>query len=244
MSFPGVSWRLVAPVYDALAWTPHLDKGGQPPMTLLTEAEASAYWNERHQRESDLRAGGDISFDEATNRMFYTRRLAMLMEIVGMQTDPANPLFLLDAGCGKGWFSRELARFGHQVDGIDGSEAAIEQCRSLGGGPRFHQSTLSAWRSPWLYDVVFSVDVVFHILDDAEWERSVRNLASLVRLRGKLIIADWGEEGDRVYGNYQIVRGRQRYLPLLAECGLRFDDWRSYEFRRSPIGLYTFTRTS
>jgi hypothetical protein len=47
-----------------------------------------------------------------------------------------------------------------------------------------------------------------------------------------------------VYGNYQIVRGRQRYLPLLAECGLRFDDWRSYEFRRSPIGLYTFTRTS
>jgi SAM-dependent methyltransferase len=218
-------------------------EGGSAAVTLLTEAEASAYWNERHQREGDLRSGGDITFDEATNRMFYTRRLAMLMDVVGMQANPVAPLYLLDAGCGKGWFSRELARFGHHVDGIDGSEAAIAQCRALGGGPRYHQSSLSGWRSPWLYDVVFSVDVLFHILDDAEWERSVRNLASLVRLSGKLVIGDWGEDGDRVYGNYQVVRGRQRYLPLLRACGLRFDGWQSYRFRRSPIGLYTFTRT-
>jgi hypothetical protein len=37
-------------------------------MTLLTHAEASAYWNERHQRESDLRSGGHMAFDEATIR--------------------------------------------------------------------------------------------------------------------------------------------------------------------------------
>jgi 2-polyprenyl-3-methyl-5-hydroxy-6-metoxy-1,4-benzoquinol methylase len=211
-------------------------------MTLLTGAEASTYWNERHQRESDLRSGGDITFDEATNRIFYMRRLGMLLDIIGMQTNPVAPLYLLDAGCGKGWFSRELARFGHQVDGIDGSEAAIAMCREIGGGPQFHQSSLSGWRVNWLYDVVFSVDVLFHILDDAEWERSVRNLASLVRLNGKLIIGDWGADGDRVHGNYQVVRGRRRYLPLLRDCGLRFDDWQPYRFRHSAIGLYTFTR--
>jgi 2-polyprenyl-3-methyl-5-hydroxy-6-metoxy-1,4-benzoquinol methylase len=214
-----------------------------PAMTLLTNAEASAYWNERHQQESDLRSGGDISFDEATNRMFYMRRLGMLMEIIGIQSSLVAPLYLLDAGCGKGWFSRELARFGHQVDGIDGSESAIATCRQLDGGPQYHQSTLADWRTSWLYDVVFSVDVLFHIVEDAEWERSVRNLASLVRLNGKLIIGDWGQDEDRVYGNYMIVRGRQRYLPLLRECGLRFDGWESYRFRHNPIGLYTFTRT-
>jgi 2-polyprenyl-3-methyl-5-hydroxy-6-metoxy-1,4-benzoquinol methylase len=212
-------------------------------MTLLTDAEAAAYWNERHQRESDLRSGGHISFDEATNRMFYMRRLGLLMDLVGLQSSPAAPLYLLDAGCGKGWFSRELARFGHQVDGVDGSETALEHGRSLGGGPRYFQSTLSGWRSPSLYDAVLSVDVMFHILDDAEWERSVRNLASLVRLRGRFVVADWAEDHDQTFGNYQVLRGRQRYLPLLRECGLRFDGWIPYDFRRSLIGLYAFTRT-
>jgi SAM-dependent methyltransferase len=211
-------------------------------MTLLTDAEASKYWNERHQQETDLRSGGDISFDEATNYMFYLRRLTMLMDRVGLQNNPVAPLYLLDAGCGKGYFSRELAKFGHQVDGIDGSEAAIAHCRELGGGPRYHRTTLSGWRTPWLYDVVFTVDVLFHILDDAEWARSTRNLASLVRLGGKLVIGDWGQDGDHVYGNYQVVRGREKYLPLLDACGMRFDGWEPYRFRRSPIGLYTFTR--
>jgi 2-polyprenyl-3-methyl-5-hydroxy-6-metoxy-1,4-benzoquinol methylase len=212
-------------------------------MTLLTDAEASAYWNERHQREGDLRSGGDISFDEATNHMFYVRRLSLLMDILGLQSSPVAPLFLLDAGCGKGWFSRELARFGHQVDGIDGSPAAIEHCRELGGGPKFHCSSLSGWRSPWLYDAVVSVDVVFHILDEAEWERSVRNLASLVRLGGRLVIADSAQDHDRPLGNYQVYRARQRYLSVLGDCGMRFDDWHPYQFRRSLIGLYAFTRT-
>ena len=213
-------------------------------MTLLSTEEAATYWNERHQRESELRSGGDKTFDEATNRMFYMRRLGLLMELIGHQSDPVAPLYLLDAGCGKGWFSRELARFGHQIDSIDASEAAIEHSRELGGGPRYHRSSLAGWRSPSLYDVVLCVDVVFHILDDAEWERSLRNLASLVRLGGRLIVADWGRDEDRVYGNYQVLRGRGRYLSLLSDCGLRFDGWHPYSFRLNPMGFYAFTRRS
>lgn len=190
-----------------------------------------------------MRSGGDMSYDEATNHMFYTRRLSMLLDLVGYHSDPVAPLFILDAGCGKGWFSRELARFGHQVDGIDASAAAIAYCEERGGGPRYARSTLSGWRSPWLYDVVASVDVLFHILDDDEWVRTVKNLASLVRLGGRLIVSDWGEEGDRVYGNYQVVRGRGRYLPLLEQRGLRFDGWHPYRFRINPIGFHAFTRT-
>jgi 2-polyprenyl-3-methyl-5-hydroxy-6-metoxy-1,4-benzoquinol methylase len=220
------------------------DEGGSPAMALLSDAEASAYWNERHQRESDLRSGGHMAFDEATNRMFYMRRLGLLMDLIGLQSSPVAPLFLLDAGCGKGWFSRELARFGHRVDGIDGSEAALEQARLEGGGPRYYQSSLSGWRSPWLYDVVACVDVMFHILDDAEWERSVRNLAALVKLGGRFVVADWNEDHDQAFGNYQVLRGRTKYLPVMQGCGMRFDGWHPYDFRHSIIGLYAFTRTS
>lgn len=120
---------------------------------------------------------------------------------------------MLDAGCGKGWFSREFARFGHIVDGMDASESAIAYCRDLGQGaksptvPRYFMSSLSQWRRPWLYDAVVSVDVLFHLTDHPGWERAVRNLASLVRMRGRLIVSDWGAAGDHVYGDYVIVRG-------------------------------------
>ena len=212
-------------------------------MELLSAEENAAYWNTRHSRIGDLRSGGHVSLDEPTNQMFYTVRLSILLDLIGHQSHSEAPLFVLDAGCGKGWFSRELAKFGHQVDGIDASEVALEHCRKQGGGAHYFHSALSAWSSPWLYDVVASIDVLFHILDDAEWEASVRNLASLVKLRGRLILADWGEEHDHVFGNYQVCRGRQRYVPLLRDCGMRFDEWRSYRFRRSPIGFYVFTRT-
>jgi len=210
---------------------------------LLSAEENAAFWNIRHQKVGDLRSGGHVSLDETTNQMFYMVRLGLLLDEIGHQSHPVAPLFLLDAGCGKGWFSRELAKFGHQVDGIDTSEVALAHSREQGGGPRYFRSTISGWRSPWLYDVMTSIDVLFHILDDDAWASSVRNLASLVRMRGRLIMADWGADGDHIYGNYQVCRGRNKYLPLMRDCGMRFDGWRPYRFRRSPIGFYVFTRT-
>ena len=35
----------------------------------------------------------------------------------------------------------------------------------------------------------------------------------------------------------------EKYLPLLAERGLRFDGWHPFAFRGSPIGFHVFTRT-
>ena len=51
-------------------------------------------------------------------------------------------------------------------------------------------SKLADWRSPTLYDVVYSVDVLFHLVDGADSRTSLDNLASLVRIGGKLVISD------------------------------------------------------
>ncbi|WDZ87817.1 class I SAM-dependent methyltransferase [Micromonospora cathayae] len=212
-------------------------------MELLSAAETTAYWDDRHRREGDLRSGGDVSFDEATNEMFYVRRLGILLDLLGQHSDPVAPRYLLDAGCGKGWFSRALARFGHRVDGIDASPSALAEGRTLGGGPRYHESTLADWHSPWPYDAVVSIDVLFHVLDEEQWQASLRNLAALVRLGGRLVVSDQGEPGRRVYGNYQVGRGPDRYRSVLSPAGFRADGWHPYRFRGSPIGFHAFTRT-
>nr|WP_269204996.1 methyltransferase domain-containing protein [Motilibacter aurantiacus] len=160
---------------------------------------------------------------------------------------------LLDAGCGKGWFARAMARFGHSVDAIDASPAAIEASRTAsatapGRPPSYAVSTLSAWRPGCLYDVVYSVDVLFHIVDEAEWAASVRNLAALVRLGGLLAVSDWDVPERRVLGSYQVVRARRQYDELLAASGLQRsrlgrDGFVPDGFRGSPVGFHVFRRT-
>lgn len=215
------------------------------PDTLDVE-EALAFWDQRHRDGGDLRSGGDMSFGDAANEVFYALRLAWLAELAGVDAAPEAPRVMLDAGCGKGYFARAMGRFGHRVDGIDASPFAIETCRELGGpNESYALSTLSEWAPPHLYDVVYCVDVVFHIMDDDAWAASVHNIASLVRLGGRLIIVDHGADEDRVWGNYQKTRARSRYDELGARHGLtRHGDFVPYRYRKSPAGFHVFCKDS
>ena len=212
------------------------------PGRLLQTDAALEYWDSRHRAQDDLRSGGHIGMDHPANELFYALRLGRLIDVLGDRTSPREPLFVLDAGCGKGWYSRAVARFGHRVDAVDASPSAIEECRRDGGGPRYEVSTLSEWSSPWLYDVVYAVDVLFHIVDDEEWRASMINLASLVRFGGRLVIADEDPAERRQLGDYIVHRTQHEYLEVTEPCGLRHVAFHPYAFRDNLIGFHVFTR--
>ena len=211
----------------------------------LTSAEAAAYWEARHRRAGELASGGHIGIGHAGNELFYARRLGALLEIIGDHASVSQPLFVLDAGCGKGHFARGLARCGHRVDAIDAAAAAIEYCRA-GEESSLHWavSPLSAWSTPWLYDVVYAIDVLFHILDDGEWAASAANLASLVRYGGTLVITDEDAPWRRPRGSYIVHRTRGEYEAQLGRRGLEHRGFRPYAFRDNQVGFHIFTRTS
>jgi SAM-dependent methyltransferase len=214
-----------------------------PPQRLAVQ-EAIDFWDNRHQVRGELLSGGDLSFDHATNEILYALRLGRLIDIIGATSSTTAPWRILDAGCGKGYFARAMARFGHQVEGIDSSPAAITDCRAhAAAGERYEVSTLVGWQPPHLYDVVYCVDVLFHIMDDSVWESSVRNLASLVRLGGRLVLSDHGADADRVWGNYQVTRASSRYRMVLEAAGFSSDGFVPYRFRDSLVGFHVFTRT-
>lgn len=210
---------------------------------VLGAQEAIDFWEQRHRARGELLSGGHLGFDHAANEIFYALRLGRLIDAMGDLTATTVPMRVLDSGCGKGYFSRAVASFGHRVDGIDTSAHAVELCRSRAlPGQRYEVSTLAAWRPPYLYDVVFSIDVLFHIMDDELWADSVRNLASLVRWGGRLLLADHDEPADRVWGEYQKTRAGHRYDDLLVPLGLRRDGFLPNRFRDSRAGLHMFTR--
>lgn len=212
---------------------------------LFSSSQARAYWDRRHTEEDDLASGGNVSFDHATNAMLYAVRAARLVEAIGFNANPAVPLRMLDAGCGKGYFSRKLGEFGHDVVGIDTSPHAIALCRAKAGpSERYHVSSLRGWRPVGLYDVVVCIDVLYHIMDDGEWEDSVRNLASLVRLGGRIGLVDHDSDEDRVWARYQKTRGALRYREVLQSCGFRVEGFLRNDFKKDPSGMHLAVRVA
>ncbi|MFI9610623.1 class I SAM-dependent methyltransferase [Streptomyces sp. NPDC052023] len=201
------------------------------------------YWDTRHREHDDLASGGHIGLDRAGNEIFYAQRLGALLPLIGDLADESAPLFVLDAGCGKGHFARALARCGHRVDAFDTSDEAVEYAVAQGGGPRYALAALDEWRSPWPYDVVLCVDVLFHVLDDEEWAAGLRNLASLVRITGRLILTDEDSGTRRPLGDYILHRPAAEYAALLEPLGMRHTLFTPYGFRENEVGFHVFTRT-
>ncbi|MBA2949515.1 class I SAM-dependent methyltransferase [Streptomyces himalayensis] len=201
-----------------------------------------AYWNTRHREQDDLTAGGHIGLDRPGHEIFYALRLGTLLTLIGDLSNPPSPLFVLDAGCGEGRLARALSRCGHRVDAIDTSSEAIAHARAKGGGPRYAEASLTGWRSPWLYDVVLCVDVLLHVRDDAQWAASLRNLASLVRVTGRLIVSDEDGHARTALGDSIVHRTTAAYRSALQPLGLHHTLSKPYGFRENPVGFHVFTR--
>jgi 2-polyprenyl-3-methyl-5-hydroxy-6-metoxy-1,4-benzoquinol methylase len=206
---------------------------------------ALRYWDERHAEADEWRSGGNISFSRGANAISYAVRLVRIVEAMDHATSDAAPLRVLDAGCGRGYFSRGMASFGHQVDGVDASPNAIRDCRERQvGREHYAVSVLSGWQPGYLYDVVFSVDVLFHVMDDEEWHASVVNLAALVRLGGLLMLGDHDAQEDRVWSAYQKTRARGRYVDAVTPLGFEDAGFRPNGGPRDPVGLNVFRRVA
>jgi 2-polyprenyl-3-methyl-5-hydroxy-6-metoxy-1,4-benzoquinol methylase len=69
-----------------------------------------------------------------------SRRLATDAAIVAAcerVIDGRRDVRVLDVGCGEGWLSRELARLGAHVTGMDASAPLIDVAQAMGGGPEY-----------------------------------------------------------------------------------------------------------
>lgn len=208
-------------------------------------AEAIELRDGRRHKEGEPHFGGDVAYDQATNEAFYALRLGRLLDILGTSLSVEAPLRLLDAGCGTGRFTRALTRCGHKVDGIDPSPSAVEACRTEAVGPdRYSVSELVNWTSPHLYDGVFAMDVLFHLTEDDVWRRSVMNLASLVRLGGRLALAADDAPPDHLDGGDQVGRVRADYTSLVQPLGFRDEGFVAYQFRDHPAGLHVLRRVA
>jgi SAM-dependent methyltransferase len=210
--------------------------------SLLRSDDALLYWDQRHARSGALQSGGDLGLDDATNHAFYLRRVGMLLELIDQYLPLVEPVFALDAGCGKGFVAGQLEQCGVRVVGVDASAIAVAHCRARHPGV-YVQSRLDAFEYPDFFDCVYAIDVMFDIVDDAMWAASFTNLASLTRPGGVLLVTDHDGPARVPHGDHVVYRPAADYVGLAAPYGLRYDGFRPYNFRNNPAGFHAFVRS-
>lgn len=165
-----------------------------------------SYWEERY-------AGGGTSGAGSTGRlaMFKAQFLNDFVESRAIGT-------VLELGCGDG-DQLFLARYPSYV-GVDISQGAIELCRAKFAGDEsksfFHASADDYRRR---YDLVLSLDVIFHLVEDDVFARYMGDLRSLA---AKYIVI-YSSNKDEPPGLWS---PHVRHRMFTAEMEAHADAWR------------------
>jgi SAM-dependent methyltransferase len=159
------------------------------------EPSTAEYWEHRLQENWGLHGVGHISYGAAYNHWLYkVRRRIFKRELRNVPIDwkRAN---VLDIGSGTGfWIDAWRAVGVNSIIGSDLTRTSVEHLRDAHPDLQIVQLDISASLPGQsvnrTYDVVSAFDVLFHIVDDSDYQAALKNIARLLRPGGVFLFSD------------------------------------------------------
>ncbi|MDO8470601.1 MAG: class I SAM-dependent methyltransferase [bacterium] len=125
------------------------------------------YWND----------SGRLSIDEKCRKRFVLSALSKFSK-------PAEkPLRILDIGCGRGWMTDALSRYG-EVLGVD---LFVEEAQKRYPKITFHEANIVSQFPKGIYDVVVSSEVIEHLPRENQTEH-IKHIVDVLPRGGVLIL--------------------------------------------------------
>ncbi|KAB0590723.1 class I SAM-dependent methyltransferase [Campylobacter lari subsp. concheus] len=204
------------------------------------------FWNQRHEKLG-LYSGGDKGISDYENFEFYIHRLSMILKLISKYYIGKKLLEVLDAGCGKGFFSNGIFSSGYIVNGIDSSASAISFCKENYPEIFFKQDNLDKFILDKAFDVIICIDVMFHIVEDSLWENSVKNLAYHAKNNSIIIISDYidATDSEKAIGEkikYIKYRNKKKYSEILEPFGFFLKNTVPYDILSNKNSFMVFQR--
>lgn len=97
----------------------------------------------------------------------------------------------VDAGCGQGWYLKEMRSQGYEVEGIDFSENQIKQARKYLGaeGERVRQGSISELPfEDGSLDFVYAVNVIHHLPGVERQQQAFQEVRRVLRPGGRFVV--------------------------------------------------------
>ncbi|MBI3538685.1 MAG: class I SAM-dependent methyltransferase, partial [Candidatus Eisenbacteria bacterium] len=146
----------------------------------------------------------------------------------------------LDVGCGTGFWVERYLRRGAEVTGIDIAPTAIARLRDRFPEARFMLADVGEAPIEGSYAIVNAFDVLYHITDDARWDRALAHLAAAVEPGGLLLVTDTFVGADDE-ADHNRMRPLAAYRRVLGAAGFTVADLRpTHVLLNRPLGAFRF----
>lgn len=155
------------------------------------------YWESRLRQSYSLEGVGYRRLGRSYNHWMYRVRAGVFARVAGSLGVDWPKARVCDVGSGTGFYVDQWHRLGvPRVTGVDITEKAVEELRRRFPGDGFVREDVGRdWSdgcelATGRFDAISAMDVLFHLVDDAEYARAFQNLASALKPGGWLLWSD------------------------------------------------------
>jgi len=206
----------------------------------LDTGERKTYWESRLTQQFTLQGVGYIGLSDAFNAWLYrVKRHAFhrAARDTGVDVTKAE---VLDIGSGTGFLiDRWLEAGCENLTGVDLTQISVDSLTEKYPQCQFHQvdigESAEALRGRQ-FDLISSFDVLYHIVDDASFERAISNISALLKPGGIFLISDNFLHRDTIHGDTQTNRSLEYMEKVFSGAGLEMISRRpQFFFLNNPI---------
>jgi SAM-dependent methyltransferase len=160
----------------------------------MSQFDPADYWENRLDADFALRSVGRINWGPYFNWWAYRIRRMVFTRLVRSLGIDFQSVDALDVGTGTGFYIDCWRQQGvRSVTGADITDVAVGNLRRRYPNIEFHVVDIGGDLGPLCcrrFDAVSCMDVLFHIVDDARYQRAFENINSILRPGGLLIFSE------------------------------------------------------
>ena len=209
----------------------------------MTEFNPRDYWEKRLLASLESDGVGYSGLGKNYNDWLYKVRRHVFFRKTTMIFQYFENLRVLDVGCGNGFYIERWKDLGvRKVVGIDITEIAVKTLSRKFPSDEFYQLDIGSNEINQInnrkFDAISAFDVLFHIMDDARYEKAIINIYHLLNPDGLFLWSDNFLHDSPYRVTHQACRTLPFIESLLYKTGFEIvGRWPVFYFMNAPLDI-------